>query len=302
MTRSYDVVLATQLENLNPKVLDEYHQNILEEERLLLDALQQVGLSAKCVGWDDADFDWNSTRAVVIRETWDYFHKIDEYRSWLELVNDASRLVNPYDTLVWNLDKFYLRDLNEEGVNIPETIFLEKGDQRFLADLQTETGWAELIIKPAVAGAARDTYRINVDDISAHESIFRKLVDEERMLFQQFQPDVVKNGEKTLVLMDGEYTHGILKMAKKGDFRVQDDHGGTVHSYEASEKEIAFAKQTLAKVRPLPLYARVDIITDVNGNLALQELELIEPELWFRFNPESARKMARAIKKSLEHG
>jgi hypothetical protein len=39
----------------------------------------------------------------------------------------------------------------------------------------------------------------------------------------------------------------------------------------------------------------VDAIWDNNNNLALAELELIEPELWFRNHPEAAEKLADAV-------
>ena len=44
-----------------------------------------------------------------------------------------------------------------------------------------------------------------------------------------------------------------------------------------------------------PVYARVDILFNNNNNPVLSELEIIEPELWFRFNPKSAKLLAKKI-------
>lgn len=290
----FDVILVCQEENIRPKELDEYHRNIQQEQQILLTALEDEGLKADRAGWD-SDFDWSSTKVALIRETWDYYLRIDEFTEWLHQVKDQTQLVNPFQTLSWNLDKFYLQDLHEKGINIPETLFLDKGDDHTLRDLQATTGWNEMIIKPAIAGAARDTFRISMESIDEHEEIFQKLVKKEKMLFQCFQPDIIENGERTLVLIDGEYTHSVLKRAKAGDFRVQDDHGGTVHQYTPTKEEIAFAQHALSKVSPVPFYGRVDIVTDVDGQLALQELELIEPELWFRECPDASVKLAKKI-------
>ena len=82
--------------------------------------------------------------------------------------------------------------------------------------------------------------------------------------------------------MGGKFTHGVLKIAKYGDFRVQDDFGGTVQNYEATPEEIDFAERTIQACNPAPSYARVDIIHDNQNQHALIELELIEPELWFK--------------------
>ncbi len=294
----FDVILVCQEENIHPKEIDAYHQNIQLEQQILLTALENEGLKVDRVGWD-SDFDWSSTRMALIRETWDYYIRIDEFTKWLHQVKDQTQLANPFKTLTWNLDKFYLRDLQQKGINIPETLFIEKGDKSTLNDLQKITGWNEMIIKPAVAGAARDTFRISLETIDEHEEIFQKLVKKEKMLFQRFQSDIIENGERTLVLIDGEYTHSVLKRAKAGDFRVQDDHGGTVHQYTPTMEEIAFAQHSLSKVSPVPFYGRVDIVTDVNGQLALQELELIEPELWFRECEIAAQKLALRLKSYL---
>ena len=44
-------------------------------------------------------------------------------------------------------------------------------------------------------------------------------------------------------------------------------------------------------MHPIPLYARVDIILNNENEAVVMELELIEPELWFRFKEESAEKL-----------
>ena len=101
-------------------------------------------------------------------------------------------------------------------------------------------------------------------------------------------------------MIDGKYTHAVRKIAKKGDFRVQDDHGGKVEKYNANKNEIQFAIKCLENCPEAPLYARVDIIYDNNGQISLGELELIEPELWFRNNPKSAKLLASKIYEDLK--
>ena len=119
------------------------------------------------------------------------------------------------------------------------------------------------------------------------------------MLFQVFLNDIKIFGEISLILIDGEYTHAVRKIAKKGDFRVQDDHGGVVRSHTATIAEKEFAEKCFKNCPYHPLYARVDIVYDNNKQLSLSELELIEPELWFRKNKKSVKKMAKVIFKKI---
>ena len=296
-----DIVIVTQREYLEPKVNDQYHRNILIEDKLLMDAIEKHGLSTKRVSWDDQQFDWSTTKMAVIRATWDYFHRIDEYRDWLNVVKNQTNLINPYSTLTWNLDKRYLKDLFEKGINIPETRFIEQGDLRSLSSICEITQWEKWVLKPAISGAARHTYLFDKETILDHDEIFRKLIDKEAMLLQRFQPSVMEMGEWTLVIINGQYTHAVLKKARPGDFRVQDDFGGTVHDHEASQEEIDFAEKVMSTVNPVPAYGRVDIIRDVCGNFAVQELELIEPELWFRNCPQAATLLADYLVNHLPH-
>src|SRR5690606_17364865 len=92
--------------------------------------------------------------------------------------------------------------------------------------------------------------------------------------------------------------HAVLKIAKPGDFRVQDDFGGSVHEYDPSKEQIAFAEKVVNAAPELPVYARVDMFKDNNGDWALAELEIFEPELWFRRNPKAAEILAQAVKEN----
>jgi hypothetical protein len=94
---------------------------------------------------------------------------------------------------------------------------------------------------------------------------------------------------------DNSYINNVLLKAKKGDFRVQDDFGGSVYPYSASHQEIAFAQQVIAQCHELPVYARVDLMWDNQEELCISELELIEPELWLRTYPNASELMAKAL-------
>ncbi len=213
----------------------------------------------------------------------------------MKRVSAATKTINPIETIYWNIDKFYLRDLEQKGVRIPPTLFIERGDSRTLQEILLPESWGEVIIKPAVSGAARHTYRICRKDITSYEEIFHQLIANERMLVQEFQSNIVSRGEVSFVVFGGKFSHAILKTAKAGDFRVQEDFGGTIVDYVPTEKEIAMAENAVSVCDPTPIYARVDVFWDNRDQLSLGEIELIEPELWFRKNKLAAQLCANAI-------
>ncbi|MEO9483104.1 MAG: hypothetical protein ABJG47_06645 [Ekhidna sp.] len=293
----FDVVILTDERFINPKKRSEHIENVFKEDGLVMDELEKLGLKTKKVAWSDASFDWSQTRIALFRTTWDYAEKFMEFSEWLMDVSMRTKLVNDYETIIWNLDKHYLEDLQREGVNIVETHFIEPGDQRSLQEIHNELGWEHTVLKPAISAAAKDTYKLNPDEWAKVEQRYAAIVSDESMLIQPFQDDVVKRGEISLMLIGGVYTHAVLKVAKPGDFRVQDDFGGTVQNYTPTQEEIDLAIAAVNACEIQPLYARVDLVNDNNGNPAVSELELVEPEMWFRNNENSAHMLAQEIQK-----
>lgn len=277
---------------------DWYHANIVKEEALVIDALAAHGLSAARYDWADPSIDWSQFRAAVLRTTWDYFHRYAEFSAWLDRAGAQTQLINNLPLLRWNVDKHYLLDLAAKGVGVVPTEVCEAGESLDLASLMQQKNWSEIVFKPAVSGAARLTYRVNLQNVAEHQRIFNECVANEAMLVQPFQPAVLAAGELSLIVLDGRYSHAIRKTPKAGDFRVQDDHGGTVHEYTPTAAEITFAEAATAACPSLPAYARVDMINGTDGPL-IMELEMIEPELFFRFHPGGTGALAAAIARQL---
>ena len=291
----FDVVILTDHRYVNPKKTDWYIDQVLLEDQLLQTALEEKGLRVIKKDWADKHFDWTTTKYAIFRTIWDYFERFEEFFSWLEQTKNKTTFINSTEIIKWNIDKHYLQDLAKNGVNIAPTLFIEKGNIITLSQLFEKTNWSEAVIKPAISGAARHTYWINPNNYIEYEEIFQKLISEECMLFQEFLNKIIIQGEISLILIGGRFTHAVKKIAKKGDFRVQDDHGGTVEEYTANKQEIIFSEHCLKSSPFTPMYARVDIVYDNSNKLSLSELELIEPELWFRNNPTSANLLAQEI-------
>ena len=292
-----DVVVLTDKRYLEDSNTDKYKRNVFYEDELVVNALKNEGLQVLRLAWDDVKFNWSFTKYVLFRTTWDYFDRFQEFSKWLNEISKQTKLLNSEAIVRWNIDKHYLLDLQDKGVHIAETHFIEKGAQSTLQALHQKLNWQDTVLKPCISGGGRHTYKLNPNNISEHESVFKELIAEEGMMLQPFQHQIVEKGEVSMMVINGTFTHAVLKIAKKGDFRVQDDFGGSVHEYNPTKTEIAFAENAVKACIELPIYARVDIFTDNKGDIALAELELIEPELWFRNYPEAADLLASAIKK-----
>jgi glutathione synthase/RimK-type ligase-like ATP-grasp enzyme len=277
---------------------DWYLGNILQDDRLLQAALRARGVSSVRVDWADSTIDWSQFACAVFRTTWDYFDRRTEFAAWLPRVARQTRLCNPASLVAWNMDKHYLADLLSAGLPIVPTQFIECGDSRPLVEWLDSSGWDEAIVKPCVSGAARHTYRLarnNAVAVNDVDVVIRPLLADESFLLQPFQRRVLEQGEDTLMILDGHFTHAVRKLPKPGDFRVQDDHGGTLHACEPTGEQIDLALRAMAACSPTPAYGRVDMVRNARGEWVIMELELIEPELWLRRCPPAAERMADAI-------
>ena len=302
----YDVIILTDNRYLNDSKTDTYKHNVYTEDRLVYHALAQLGLKTLRLAWDDMLFDWSSTKAVLFRSTWDYFERFKEFSEWLKKVSRETLLLNSEHLIRWNIDKHYLLDLQQKDIHIAESHFIEKGTKTTLSQLHDILNWEQTVLKPCVSGAARHTYKlsststVNSESLAAHETIFQTLITNEAMLLQPFQHNIVKKGEVSMMVFNGEFSHAILKRAKPGDFRVQDDFGGSIQDYIPCETEILFSEKAVNACPELPIYARVDIFEDNDSHIALSELELIEPELWFRNHNEAAMLLAKGVLERLK--
>ncbi|WUJ70840.1 hypothetical protein OG809_37800 [Kribbella soli] len=274
------IALATSAEHA------ELHPNDLP----LVEALRTAGLDPVAEVWTDPSVDWSAYDGVLLRSVWDYHLRYDEFTEWLARLDKAGvPLLNDSGLVRWNGDKRYLLELRERGVAIvPSQIAAGACLREVVSGLDGQ----EIVVKPTVGATALHTVR-GVAGSDEFDQVLTEL-PELVYLVQPFQPEIVADGEWSLIFVDGEFTHAVIKRAAAGDFRVQDDFGGTVTPTEPTSVVLDGALAALEAAGRTPAYARVDGVV-VNGRFLLMELELIEPELFFPQHPETAEKLAAAV-------
>src|SRR6476646_932885 len=118
------------------------------DEAPLARALEARGFEPVRVGWDDPRVDWSGFDAALLRSTWDYHHRRDEFLLWARRAAAETRLFNPPELIEWNSHKFYLRELEHAGIAIVPTVFLERRSVADLAEILERQGWEAAVIKP----------------------------------------------------------------------------------------------------------------------------------------------------------
>jgi len=263
------------------------------ETEVVRAALAEVGVGTTVVPWT-APVDWAEYELVVCRSPWDYFDRVDEFCSWARATGKVTRLENPAEVVVWNAHKSYLVDLADAGVPVVPTRLIARGD----ATDRALAGYADddvVVIKPAVSGGAIDAERLAAGSPQAAAHLAR-LAAAGDVLVQPFLPQV-HEGEVSLLYFGGRLSHAVRKVPADGDYRVHELYGGKVEVHRPSPAELDAAEQVLAAAPAATAYARIDLVSGPGGpdDPLLMEAELIEPELFLRYDPDSVHRFARAL-------
>jgi glutathione synthase/RimK-type ligase-like ATP-grasp enzyme len=253
------------------------------------DALLAAALpEARWAVWDDPAIDWGAFDLVVIRSTWDYQDRHDEFMEWVRTV---PRLVNPPEVIGWNTDKRYLAEVP----GAVDTTFLAPGDA-FSAPA------GEYVVKPSVSAGSRDTARYAPGEEERAAALVARIHATGRTAMVQPYLDAVDDdGETTLLFFDGAYSHAI----RKGPLLTPgaDPHDDVfapenITAREPADDERELAERVVADVRSRfgdLAYVRVDLVRGEDGPKLL-ELELTEPSLFFLHADGAAERFAAAIR------
>jgi glutathione synthase/RimK-type ligase-like ATP-grasp enzyme len=269
----------------------------------LQDALRKAGNDVAVIDWDDASVDWSRFDLALLRSTWDYTERVDEFLGWAQRVALQTHLVNPLGVVRWNTDKHYLHDLQRAGVATVPSVFIEPGDdaQSGLDDFLQRHTSAEFVVKPAIGAGSRDAQRYARAQRDAALAHVRRLLGERRCaLLQPYLDRVDAHGETALIYFGGEFSHAIRKgpLLKPGEGPTRALFAAEHITPRAPEPdELRLAEQTLAAIpfaKPLT-YARVDLIHDERHAPCVLELELTEPSLFFAHAAGAAERFARAV-------
>jgi hypothetical protein len=271
------------------------------ETPLLAEALRRERVAPEIAVWREPR-DWSRASLVLLRTPWDYPGHLQEFLAWTSQVAAVTRLRNGPDVVRWNLHKGYLLDLQAGGVPIVPTRLVRRGErvdaERAIGRAARQFRARELVVKPAVGINAGGALRADACSSGLADHLCG-LLGRGDALIQPFAPSVLEAGELSLVFLGGEFSHAVRKTPRRGDYRVQDNHGGTAAPCVPGARELSTARAALAIAPGKTTYARVDMVY-LDDEPAVMELELIEPELFLRFWEPATVAFARAVKAELE--
>lgn len=242
------------------------------------------------LAWDDPQVDWASWDVLVLRSTWNYLHHADVFSAWISHVGRTTRIYNGAEIVRWNLHKKYLVELAEKGLPVIPTQLVAAQENADLEEIMDRHGWDRAVIKPAVSAGSFGTKVVQRDDLEEGQRFLRTMILRRDMMVQPYVKSVEGYGERSLIWIDGKFTHAIRKSPRfSGD---REDISGP---FPMAEDELAVALKILQAVEGDLLYGRVDLARDEKNAPMLMELELIEPSLFLQKYTPALDRLARGI-------
>jgi len=264
-------------------------------------------VAALAPGETVTDIDWRAPiehfagfDLALIGTPWDYQDNREAFLPRLEEIAALGVPVcNSPQIVRWNIDKGYLAELAARGVATIPTLLLDNPGQTEILAAFDHFGYDRVIAKRRVGAGAEGQFDFTretpppADWRMGHPA-----------LVQPFLPAIVDEGEHSLIFIDGQFSHGLIKRPAAGDYRVQSLYGGWDTVVTPAPLDLAAAEAVLAGL-PFndsgcgPLYARIDLVRGPDGTLLLMEAEMIEPFLYPLQGPELGPRLLAGIRKRL---
>jgi len=263
-------------------------------DQLLIPELVKHNVQAQAVIWDDPNVIWTDFDYLIFRNTWDYYEKESQFNLWLATIKELGiKTLNSIEIVEQNKHKFYLKALEEKGIQIIPTIFIEKTAQLNLSQIIPST-WKKAVIKPAFSAGSYLTTVFEVATLETINSQYQPIAAAKELLLQEFKPEIETEGETSFIFFNKKFSHAINKKPAAGDFRIQVQFGGVYTSISPNAELIQQAQKIVDTFPNNLLYARVDGII-INNQIQLMEVECIEPDLYFNYSEGSVERFVNAI-------
>jgi hypothetical protein len=255
-------------------------------------ALRARGIEGEAAVWSSFGVDWDAFDLVVLRSTWDYAERYDDFLAWID---GLARLGNPAPVVRWSTDKRYLGELAAAGVPVTPTHYVEPGEP-------FDALPGRFVVKPVVSAGGRRSASYRPERAADAVAHVRSLHAEGRAaMVQPYLAGIDAEGETGLVYLGGHYSHAF----RKGPLLAEDTGPGTglfleeeIEPRQPSPAEHGAADAALAAL-PFPaselLYARVDVAPGPGGRPLVLEVELAEPSLYLWCEPAAADRFAAAV-------
>lgn len=250
------------------------------DNELLISEYQKKGIDAIELCWENPTYA-NRLDFVVVRSTWGYQERCEQYLCSLKYISEKTRLFNSFEDIKSNIYKDDLfRSLISSEIPCAKTVVVDSGikQKQFLDVIHDSfNGITDIVVKPYISASGDGVKRFKAAQLIEAPWLIRlsNYNNSKKLIVQEYIEDI-NYGELSLVFFEGEYSHALKRFPgilaeKKHTIECSPDNSIIQFAYEVIN---TLGLQTC-------LYARIDVVITNNGPI-IMEVEINEPDLFIR--------------------
>lgn len=258
-----------------------------EALRNLKKKLENLNFVCKLQAWQEIRVRHLAQNTLILPlAVWDYSLEYENFLHFLQELKEAQiSILNPHHILKMNADKSYLKVLEKANLPIiPSVIFRQNEDFNL-----SQISFKKAVIKPLVGQSGKGVRFLEQKRPSKEEFPHGALI-------QPFIESVEELGEFCFIFFGGKFHYTIHRQTQK-DWRANSNYGVKIAPLiNPNKSHINLATKALKALKASNLlYARVDLLPQKNGNALINEVELIEPSLYFDFHENALDKFIKNL-------
>ncbi len=238
---------------------------------------------------------------VILKSVWGYYLHYQEFLRQLSILRKKNiKLINDYNFIFWNIDKYkYLYELKHMNT-IPTTLLSFKSIKKvfeirnIILQINKTLNTDTLVIKPCISESGYLTFKY--DKTKNNKAIIALLQQNKQLNFiaQPYRPDIL-SGELSVVIINGISLYGIKRFPGIFSEKLDPMYIRFISLPGVIKKEVDILKIFfLKKFGVFPNICRVDFLK-IDTGYEILEVELIDPDLFFRYIPDSMREKATSM-------
>lgn len=271
------------------------HAGKIQEDIDIRNACKSHGLASKIATLEDISESVASSDVVIFKSIWGYHTNYTKFIDQIITLNKKGvTLLNDADFICWNIHKHkYLSEVRDLGIVPTECINIKKivkesEMKRLLSRIGRKFGVNHVVIKPSVGASGYLTKAYPLKKAGVQALLLLNQSKHFDFIVQPYRTSITE-GELSAIVINGNILYGVVRFPGILHFKKDTEyvHVSSVPSL-VKEKICKLNNFFIKKFGEYPNICRVDFLKH-GFTYEILEIELIDPDLFFRHIPKKVK-------------
>ncbi len=175
----------------------------------------------------------------------DYPQRADEFRQWIIRVHEMNiPLHNSPQTVLWNIQKHYLRELEQHGTRIIPTVWITSSSSSSLRELLETHRWEQAVLKPTIGASGKGVQVVTLENVEEDQQRLDRLLTIGGVMLQPVVEEI-REGELSPVFFRNDFRYAVRKLPGSGTISINSAYGGSRMAVDVPQQVVQRAQLIL---------------------------------------------------------